>query len=106
MPSIEYWFLLHYMNHTDLLKSCGKKLEKLLTPYMKPYFPNSNKKLLNLLKDKDYISNSNWVQELCSEDKLNIAIKRAEENIKNAEDSGNLKNQSYSYVYKVFKSDI
>ena len=106
MPSIEYWFLLHYENYTDLIKTCGRKLQDLLSPHMMPYFSSSEKKLLNLLKNKDYISKSDWVQKLCSEGKLDTAIKRAEDNIRAAEASGKLEKQSYSYVYKVFKNNI
>lgn len=62
MPSIEYWFLLHFENHTDLIKSCGKKLQSLLSSHMMPYFTGSDKKLLNLLKDKNYIKNGEWVK--------------------------------------------
>lgn len=67
------------------------------------YFPLANKKLINLLKDKKYIEKSDWVENLCSDGKLDAAIKRAEENIKAAEEAGDLANQSYSYVYKAFK---
>ena len=103
MPSIEYWFLLHFEDYTGLIKSCGKKLQKLLSPYMAPYFPLADKKLINLLKDKKYIEKSDWVENLCSDGKLDAAIKRAEDNIKAAEEAGDLANQSYSYVYKAFK---
>ena len=105
MPSIEYWFLLHFENHTQLINSCGRKLQSLLTPYMMPYFPNSNKKLLNLLKDEGYIGNgkSDWVEKLCSDGKLELAIERAETNINIAKENNELDNQSYTYVYKLFK---
>ena len=105
MPSIEYWFLLHFENHTQLINSCGRKLQSLLTPYMMPYFPNSNKKLLNLLKDEGYIGNgkSDWVEKLCSDGKLELAIERAETNINIAKANNELDNQSYTYVYKLFK---
>lgn len=105
MPSIEYWFLLHFKNHTQLIKSCGRKLQSLLTPYMMPYFPNSNKKLLNLLKDEGYIGKgkSDWVEKLCSDGKLELAIERAETNINIAKENNELDNQSYTYVYKLFK---
>lgn len=103
MPSIEYWFLLHFEDYTDLIKSCGMKMQKLLSPHMAPYFPFANKKLINLLKDKKYIEKPDWVINLCAGGKLDTAIKRAEDNIKAAEEAGDLENQSYSYVYKVFK---
>ena len=50
-----------------------------------------------------YLKDSTWVKNLCADGKLDTAIKRAEDNIKTAEEAGDLKNQSYSYVYKVFK---
>lgn len=103
MPSIEYWFLLHFENYTDLIKSCGTKMQKLLSPYMISYFPSANKKLINLLKDKKYITTQDWVKNLCKDGKLQTAIKRAEENIIKAKEADDLENQSYSYVYKVFK---
>ena len=103
MPSIEYWFLLHFEDYTDLIKSCGTKMQKLLSPHMAPYFPFANKKLINLLKDRKYIATPDWVVKLCADGKLDTAIKRAEDNIRKAEEAGDLENQSYSYVYKVFK---
>lgn len=103
MPSIEYWFLLHFENYTDLITSCGRKIQTLLSPYMMPYFPDSKKKLLNLLKSEAYINKSEWVEKLCADGKLDAAIKRAEDNINAAITAGELDNQSYSYVYKVFK---
>ena len=103
MPSIEYWFLLHFENYTDLIKTCGTKLQKLLSPYMMPFFPDVKKKLLSLLKNEDYIKDSTWVKNLCANGKLDDAIKRAEDNIKAAIEADDLENQSYSYVYKVFK---
>ena len=103
MPSIEYWFLLHFENYTDLIKTCGTKLQKLLSPYMMSSFPGVKKKLLSLLKSEEYIKDPSWVKNLCSGGKLDNAIKRAEDNIKAAIEADDLENQSYSYVYKVFK---
>ena len=103
MPCIEYWFLLHYENYTDLIKSCGTKMQRLLRPHMIPLFPDAEKKLLNLLKDKKYIEDPSWVIALCSDGKLELAIKRAEDNINAAIAANDLENQSFSYVYKVFK---
>ena len=105
MPSIEYWFLLHFENYTKLIKSCGRKLQNLLKTHMTPYFPNSNKKLLNLLKDEGYIGEgkSDWVEKLCQDGKLELAIERAETNINIAKENNELDNQPYTYVYKLFK---
>ena len=104
MPSIEYWFLLHFENYTDLITSCGRKIQTLLSPYMMPYFPESKKKLLNLLKSEEYVNKPEWVKKLCADGKQDSAIERAEANIAAAETNGNLNNHSYSYVYKVFKN--
>ena len=78
-------------------------MQKLLSPYMAQYFPLAKKKLINLLKDRKYIEKSDWVKNLCADGKLDIAIKRAEDNIEAAKEAGELNNQSYSFVYKVFK---
>ena len=104
MPSIEYWFLLHFENYTDLITSCGRKIQTLLSPYMMPYFPVSKKKLLNLLKSEEYVNKSEWVEKLCADGKLNKAIECAENNITEAEANGDLNEHSYSFVYKVFKN--
>ena len=102
MPSIEYWFLLHFEDKTDLLKDY-RAISNILAPYIKPCFADPTKNLKKLLKQEKYLQDSTWVKNLCSDGKLNAAIERAEDNIKAAEDAGELKNQSYSYVYKAFK---
>ena len=102
MPSIEYWFLLHFEDYTNILKDYPAVSAR-LAPHIKPCFPNSSKKLKQLLKMRKYLEDSTWVKNLCSNGKLEVAIKRAEDNIKAAEEAGDLANQSYSYVYKAFK---
>lgn len=102
MPSIEYWFLLHFMDDPKLLKSCDRAL-KVLNPYLKPYFIHTGKSLKKLLKSEKYLKDATWVERLCAGWKLNEAIGRAEKNIDVATASGELDKQSYSYVYKVFK---
>lgn len=102
MPSIEYWFLLHFEDKTDLLKNY-RAISNILAPYIKPCFADPTKNLKKLLKQEKYLQDSTWVKNLCSDGKLDTAIKRAEDNIKSAEEAGELKNQSYSYVYKAFK---
>jgi hypothetical protein len=102
MPSIEYWFLLHFENYTELLKDYPAVSNR-LAPHIKVCFPDPSKSLKKLLKMRKYLEDSTWVKNLCSDGKLDTAIKRAEDNIKAAEETGGLKNQSYSYVYKVFK---
>ena len=102
MPSIEYWFLLHFEDKTDLLKNY-RAISNILAPYIKPCFADPTKNLKKLLKQEKYLQDSTWVKNLCSDGKLDAAIERAEDNIKSAEEAGELKNQSYSYVYKAFK---
>lgn len=102
MPSIEYWFLLHFEDYKNILKDYPAVSAR-LAPHIKPCFPNSSKKLKQLLKMRKYLEDSTWVKNLCSNGKLEVAIKRAEDNIKAAEEAGDLANQSYSYVYKAFK---
>ena len=102
MPSIEYWFLLHFEDKTDLLKDY-RAISNILAPYIKPCFADPTKNLKKLLKQEKYLQDSTWVKNLCSDGKLDAAIKRAEDNIKAAEEADDLKNQSYSYVYKAFK---
>ena len=105
MPSIEYWFLLHFENRTRLIKTCGKTMQKLLEPYMLPYFPDPNgKRLLNILKSEEFVEVPDWVTKLCENGKLDDAIQRAESNIKAAEATEDLDNQSYSFVYLLFKN--
>ena len=102
MPSIEYWFLLHFVDYTKLMKSYGVVAD-VLAPYLKPCFPNPTKPLKKLLKSGKYLTDATWVENLCADGKLDKAIERAEKNIKTAVESGTRDEQSFSYVYKVFK---
>ena len=102
MPSIEYWFLLHFDNHTQLIKTNGNAIG-FLAPHIKSWFA-SDKKLSRILKSEKYILSPHWVEKLCSDDKLELAIERAETNINIAKENNELDNQSYTYVYKLFKS--
>lgn len=102
MPCIEYWFLLHYENSTELIKTCGRKLQKKLTPYMENLFPNTNKMLLRILKDSSFLCNPKWVIDLCKDGKLENAVSRAKNNYLKAEQKGTLDKQSYTKVFLVF----
>ena len=102
MPSIEYWFLLHFVDYTKLMKSYGEVAE-VLAPYLKPCFPNGTTPLKKLLKKKKNLEDSKWVENLCANEKLALAIERAKINIDTAVADGKLQEQSYSYVFKVFK---
>ena len=102
MPSIEYWFLLHFVDYTKLMKNYGE-VANVLAPYLKPCFPNPGTSLKKLLKKEKSLTDATWVKNLCVDGKLDKAIKRAEKNIKAAIESVELDKQSYSYVYKVFQ---
>jgi hypothetical protein len=102
MPSIEYWFLLHFVDYTKLMKSYGEVAD-VLAPYLKPCFPNETTPLKKLLKKEKNLVDSTWVENLCADGKLDNAINRAEKNLKAALEAGKLEEQSYSYVFKVFK---
>lgn len=102
MPCIEYWFLLHFWDYTKLMKSYGEVAD-LLAPHLKPCFPYEDISLKKLLKTEKYLIDPTWVENLCAEGKLALAIERAEKNIVAAVANGTLKEQSFSYVYKVFK---
>lgn len=102
MPSIEYWFLLHFVDDTKLLKNY-REISNVLAPYLKPCFANPKTPLGKLLKSEKCLKDATWVERLCTDGKLNGAIGRAEKNIDVAIVSGELDKQSYSYVYKVFK---
>ncbi len=102
MPSIEYWFLLHFSNITRLIPTC-EEAAKLLQSHMSQYFSQKEDNLFKTLKNEQAVKNPAWVIALCADGKLELAIKRAEDNINAAIAANDLENQSFSYVYKVFK---
>jgi len=102
MPSIEYWFLLHFEDYTKFLRNY-RAISNILGPYIKPCFPDSKKGLKSLLKQQKYLEDPTWVKNLCADGKLDTALERAEKNVKAAMAADELDKQSYSFVYKVFK---
>lgn len=102
MPSIEYWFLLHFENYTDLLKNYSKVSNRLAI-YKNMIFPHKAEKLKKLLKKEKYLIDSSWVEKLCEDNRLQTAIERAEANIAIAQTTGKLNEQSFSFIYKVFR---
>lgn len=97
MPCIEYWFLLHFEDNNALYKTCSDLNEPL--EIMREYFLNTHPKetIVRILIKEKYIKNKDWVEKLCANGKLEMAIERAEKKTDSM-------NQSYSYVYKIFKS--
>lgn len=65
MPSIEYWFLLHYVNcnrHFSTSKSVVDVLRKHLADYD---------------KTEAFLNRTKWVEELCGNDRMSLAYDRA-----------------------------
>ncbi len=77
LPSIEFWFLLHFKK-TNKRFATAKKLEKELSEHLRNY-----------KKTEKYLSEDNWVQAL--DKKLFTAV----ENAKSTGKSG-----SYSHIYR------
>lgn len=102
MPSIEYWFLLHFSNITRLIPTC-EEAAKLLQPHMNKYFSQKEVDLFKTLKNEQAVKKPAWVIALCADGKLELAINRAEDNINAAIATNDLENQSFSFVYRVFK---
>jgi hypothetical protein len=65
LPSIEYWFLLHYEN-TNHHFNDSKAVEDVLRKYIRNYE-----------KTAQFLEKEKWVFDLCSEDKLNKAAERS-----------------------------
>lgn len=82
MPSIEFWFLLHYLK-TNRYYSTSEEIIKILHRYLPQYS-----------KHLTFLSNENWVTALLANDKLPTAITNA----KMLGEGG----ESYSNLYKLF----
>lgn len=82
LPSIEYWFLLHYRNTNRAFRDADD-VEHKLKSFIKNY-----------KKDTKFLENERWVDGLCADRKLESAIERA----RKFSESG----ESYSNIYKAF----
>ena len=88
LPSIEYWFLLHYADVGRLFSTCDEVVREL------------RKHVAAFDKCEDFLEKETWVRELCQGKRLDEAIKRAklqENKVKMGE------NVSYSNVYKALE---
>lgn len=83
MPSIEFWFLLHY-NRTNRYFSSSEEVIKILRAHI-PEFS----------KHQTFLSKENWVMELLKENRLGIAVS-------NARFIG-MDGESYSNLYRLFE---
>lgn len=70
MPSIEFWFLLHFKKTTKRFKN-SKEVEKELQRILKGYS-----------KQKQFLKNPAWVEKLCEGKKMEDARKRSIEILK------------------------
>lgn len=80
MPSIEFWFLIHYMNTRKYFRDADAVIKVL-----KKYIPGYN-------KTGDFLEKQSWVAQLSTDDKLNEACRRA--SLLGPTD------ESYSEIYK------
>lgn len=65
MPSIEFWFLIHYMNTRKYFKD-SDAVKRELRKYIPEYDKNG-----------PFLEKISWVADLCSDDRLKDACKRA-----------------------------
>ena len=83
MPSIEFWFLIHFLN-TNKYYASSHDVIKVLRKYIKDFD-----------KHESFLSRDKWVHELLANEGLEKAIKRAKELGTTGE--------SYSNLYKAFE---
>lgn len=65
MPSIEYWFLLHFEDTHRYFGTSKAVIKELIR-----YIPNYD-------KTESFLSNPKWVAEMSSDDKMGVALKNA-----------------------------
>jgi hypothetical protein len=87
LPSIEYWFLLHYEN-TNRHFNDAKFAETALKKYINDYE-----------KTAQFLEKEKWVSDLCANDKLQQAIKRAE-NFEKGNGSYTNINEAFDVLFK------
>lgn len=66
LPSIEYWFLLHYTNINRYFGTSKAVIEE-LTKHIKDFD-----------KTDSFLKNQKWVFDMCMEDRLDLAFQRAQ----------------------------
>jgi hypothetical protein len=66
LPSIEYWFLLHYVSINRYFGTSKAVMEE-LTKYIKDFD-----------KTESFLKNQKWVSDMCVEDQLDMASRRAQ----------------------------
>lgn len=84
LPSIEYWFLLHFKNTTRFFNT-SKEAERELSAFIRNYE-----------KHERFLSKPDWVMQMTDDEKQSEAITRAK-------DIGIQEKQSYTNVYKAIE---
>ena len=84
MPSIEFWFLLHYLNTNRYFATSEDVINVL-----RRHIPNFS-------KHQSFLSKEQWVSDLLANDRLASAISNAQ--------SIGMDGESYSNIYRLFKS--
>lgn len=84
LPSIEYWFLIHYKD-TNKYFNTSKEVTDELKKYIKDY-----------KKKGEYLKKTKWVEELLKDNKLQTAIERAKRN--------KTKNGSFTNIYEAIEN--
>ncbi len=92
MPSIEYWFILHFHKTTKHFRYSKEAEEEL------------RKKLKDYSKQKGYMKNPRWVETLCEDNKLEDAIKRAEEVLSEKKSGQNDEFFPFTKVHKAIEN--
>ena len=103
MPCFEYWFYLHFDKSIRSFRDC-ESVTKCLEKHMRSFFPKSRESLLDIIKAAKPLSNPNWVDQLCNNEKLNYAIENAEINYNKIKKREELDKSSYSLVYLMFET--
>lgn len=83
MPSIEFWFLIHFLNTNKYFASSRDVVQVL------------RRHISNFDKHDSFLSKEKWVAELLVDNRLETALQRAE--------SFGTNGESYSIIYKAFK---
>lgn len=84
LPSIEYWFLLHYLKTNKFYGTSKAVINDLFH-----YIPNFD-------KTERFLHNPKWVEGMCSDNKLELAYQRAEE----LTDTG----ESYTHIPRMLEA--
>ena len=83
MPSIEYWFLLHYVNTNRYFGTSAAVINE-LTKHIEKYD-----------KSETFLSNQQWINHLCNNNQLKTAFQRAQH--------FGTAGESYTHVWKAIE---